>query len=390
MKSGWRLRWLVVGAWCLVLVGTNAFAADTLKVGLAGATPGSIARVPVYIRDASGTPLGKDRNARIQSIRFRVLFSNPELVQGCKTTQFPDCQITFTPGGVLSGLEPFVNEISTGATSMAVHLGYDRDTAPIPFVLDQAAPGDLIGHIEARIAEGVFLGDEIVFTLDPAEEKTVLADNLDAGTTKETFGAGLLLFGGKITISECTAAPTAADVDMTWSGGCAAPTTTCSAGAAISFQAVALNGYTFRSCDTVIWHIGDQGFAEGQTSSLVVGTPGIYNISMQVKNPSGEVTVTRQFTMLGACRCTAMIPASATALSPVEFAVAVSDCAPSGYQWNFGDAVTAATTLPFVSHTYLAPGSYPWTLGVLNSAGGCELAGTIVVVERTKRRAVGK
>ena len=57
--------------------------------------------VPVYIRDVSGTPLGKDQPAgsKIQSISIRVTYAPAAAVQS----------VTFSRAGITAGLTPVSN-----------------------------------------------------------------------------------------------------------------------------------------------------------------------------------------------------------------------------------------------------------------------------------------
>src|SRR5438270_7378303 len=98
-----QLALIVVAVACSIPA-TASTAVDTLTIGSSAARAGSIALVPVYIRDAVGTALDVGTSAHIQAIAFRAVFTKPELVAGCSTTTFPDCQISFTPAGVLAGL----------------------------------------------------------------------------------------------------------------------------------------------------------------------------------------------------------------------------------------------------------------------------------------------
>ena len=390
MNSRRRLSWLVVFAGWIALAQPDAcLAADTLKIGNAGALPGGLARVPVFIRDASGTALNRD-GTPIQSIRFRVIFTHPELIEGCKTTQFPDCEMTFIPGGVLAGLTPSAQNITTGATSMVVQYAYDQTTAPIPFHLDQAAPGDSIGFIEARISASASLGEEIDFTVDVTAEATALSNA--SGTISETFNAGLLIFGGTIKVSECTTAPTSENVAMNWSSdGCAAGSN-CTLGANVAFHASGVGDYTLQSCDVVTWDFGDGASESGQSTTHKFTTAGVHPVVMTVTNPSGTTTITQVFVIKPAiepCRVTPIVPAKAVTSAPIEFAVAFTNCVPLEYRWEFGDG-SRLTTLSPASHTYAAAGIYQWSLAVITEDDQYDFDGTITVLQDVKRRAVRK
>lgn len=274
-------------------------ATDVLSFGSASAAPGTVARMPVYIRDVSGTSLGMDRVARIQSIRFGATFTNSTLVVGCSNSPFANCQMTFTPAGVLAALTPTSFNIATGTNTITVRYTFDDSAQPIHYTLDAAAPGDLIGYIEMAITKSAPLGAVIAFTISPSANVTGLADNLPSGTVSETVGGELTVIGGQATISECTIAPTAANVSMTWSGGgCSSPNTTCPSRAPIIFTAIAMDNYTFHDCDLIIWDFGDGHFASGRTIVQTFVNFGTYFVRMAVINPAGTVIIQKTFTAL--------------------------------------------------------------------------------------------
>lgn len=81
--------------------------------------------------------------------------------------------------------------------------------------------------------------------------------------------------------------------------------------------------------------------------------------------------------------CTATVPSSGTAGTPVGFQSAVATtppgCAVPSYDWNFGDG-SAHSTEQNPSHTYAAGGSYTWTLTASGSpASPCSESGTVAV-----------
>ncbi|MFL6245452.1 MAG: PKD domain-containing protein [Thermoanaerobaculia bacterium] len=375
--------WFATFGWVSVCL-----ASDTITVGIAGVTAGQVARVPVYIRDVAGTALGMDQEARIQSIYFRVLFNNPQLIEGCKTTQFPDCQITFVPAGVLTGLTPAEQTLSVGATSMAVRYLFNPATSPIPFSLNKTAPGDLIGYIEAKVVESVVQGDRINVEFDPEAESTSLSDS--DGVPTEVVGSGLLLFGGTITVSECTTAPNAADVTFTTSGGG-------TAGVPINFQAVASNGYTFHDCDTVTWHFAGQGSATGLTATHTFASAGTFAVAMTVENPSGSVTITRQIVVtpeLGSCSpppsssnlSMTLSGGCGTASSPCQVSTPITFTAVAfGYtfqacdtvRWSFSDDTNFIGNS--ITKTFTQSGSANVTMTLSNASGNVSITRGITI-----------
>src|SRR5688500_16715791 len=95
------LRW----ARCALLFGAapSEFAEDELVLGSPlPAAPGEVVRVPVFLRDVAGTPLGAGGLAPIQWIDLSITHSHPHLVVGCLGTTYPNCDLQFEAAGILA------------------------------------------------------------------------------------------------------------------------------------------------------------------------------------------------------------------------------------------------------------------------------------------------
>jgi uncharacterized protein YjdB len=184
----------------------SVFAADVVTVGTVTAS-GNTVDVPIYILDASGTPLGTDRPAgsRIQSLSIKVDYSPSAAVQS----------VTFERAGVTAGLNPTseFKPSSPGSTSLLVT--FQEGTNPIPFGLNAPAPGDLIAHLVFTLAASATPGSSINLTLDSA--LTQLTDSGGTAATKETTTNGeLALVDGRIDIPTLSVSllPTSRDVPL--------------------------------------------------------------------------------------------------------------------------------------------------------------------------------
>jgi len=165
-------------------------ASDGLTVGTLTATSGSVAAVPVYVRDISGSPLGMDQSAanRIQGIGFKITYSPTSAVSGA----------TFARGGVLQGLTPLYETVLTPPGAVGYVGSFAQSTNPIPFDLNAAAPGNLIGYLNVTIPQGVATGTVITLTMEP--ETATLSNQ--GGTVTETGNNGkLAITNGTITIA---------------------------------------------------------------------------------------------------------------------------------------------------------------------------------------------
>jgi hypothetical protein len=165
-------------------------ASDVLTVGTLSAPSGSVAAVPVYVRDVAGTPLGMDQAAvnRIQGVGFKIVYSPASAVS----------LVTFTPAGVLQGLTPLYQTVLTPAASIGVVGSFAQSTNPIPFALNAAAPGSLIGYLNVTIAQSVSAGTTIALAAEPV---TATLSN-QAGTVIETGNNGkLAVINGAITVT---------------------------------------------------------------------------------------------------------------------------------------------------------------------------------------------
>jgi hypothetical protein len=164
-------------------------ASDVLTVGTISAQRGTVAAVPVYVRDVSGTPLGMDQVAanRIQGLGFKVTYSPAASVSAA----------TFVPGGALQGLTPLYSTVLTPPGAVGYVGSFAQSTNPIPFVLDAAAPGTLIGYLNITIPQSASAG-AITLTVDA----TNAALSNQAGTVIETGNNGkLTVVSGGINVS---------------------------------------------------------------------------------------------------------------------------------------------------------------------------------------------
>ncbi|MEA2343584.1 MAG: hypothetical protein QOF63_1753 [Thermoanaerobaculia bacterium] len=352
---------------------------DALTIGSAGATAGSVAKIPVYIRDAHGTPLGMDQSARIQTIQFTATFTNPAFVAGCTGGRFPNCQMTFLPDGVLASLTPSTVAISSGVNFISVKLIYDRVSHPaIQYTLDAPEPGNLIGYIELVVDAKAPPGAGIAFTIVTDSDLTSLSDSASGVTASEKVGSGLTVRGGKLAVSDCTTSPDTAPLAIKWSGACETPAATCPAAGQIAFSAASTDDrYTYRDCDDVTWNFGDGGKASGLTASHTYAGPGTFKVQMTVTNPAGTQTVEKIFTII--CDCFTSVPSSWDLFIPLTFSSFAPGCGIASVQWKFsgGPSLTGTT----VTKVFSTAGLYSWEMTLFFASGGppCVRNGTIFV-----------
>ncbi|HEX8407686.1 MAG TPA: hypothetical protein VF883_02400 [Thermoanaerobaculia bacterium] len=165
-------------------VAPAAGAKDVLSLVSVSAPVGTV-RVPVYVRDVAGSPLGVDRPAtqRIQALGFRVTFAPASAVTAA----------SFTPAGVLAGSPLFEESYDAAYVVSFAEAGH-----ALSFTPDGAAPGNLIGYLDVTTSSALSPGTAITMTVDPA---TATLSN-QAGTIVETFANRMLaLQNGTITVT---------------------------------------------------------------------------------------------------------------------------------------------------------------------------------------------
>lgn len=164
------------------------------------ARPGTVVRVPVFIRDTSGTPLGVDQPAgsRIQAFSFRI---TPTPASAIATDGSGNLLVTISAAGLTSPLgAPTFQTTTRTATSFGYVVSYDGTTQAIPFTLGAAAPGNQVAEIAITLASDVPLGTSIALTVDPSSAVTLLSNQ--AGTTSESVGNGLTVVSGCAVVSQ--------------------------------------------------------------------------------------------------------------------------------------------------------------------------------------------
>lgn len=190
-KAQWiRINLVVLSLVCGLGTAATSLAqspADVVTVGSVTSSSSVIA-VPVYIRDLSGTPLGVDQPAgsKIQAFSIKVDYAPTAPVQS----------VTFTRAGITQSLTPTFENSPSSPGSVSLLATFDETTNPIPFTLNGAAPGNLIGQLNVHIAPGTPVGTVINLTLD----STLTQLSNEGGTTTETVPlTNLTLVNGSIT-----------------------------------------------------------------------------------------------------------------------------------------------------------------------------------------------
>jgi len=175
----------------LAAVPAMAQTADTVTVGTVSlASAGSTVDVPVFIRDASGTPLGLDQppGSRIQSYSLTVNYAPASAVQS----------VTFTRAGITAPLTPAFESSPSAPGTISLIDVFQESTNLIPFTLNGAPPGNQVGVLHVTIAPTATVGTTIALTLDP----TLTQLSNQAGTTSETVTNGsLTLVNGAIVVT---------------------------------------------------------------------------------------------------------------------------------------------------------------------------------------------
>jgi hypothetical protein len=164
---------------------------DTVTISTVTGPLGSVIDVPVYIRDASGTPLGLDQppGSRIQSYSIKVNYSPASSVQA----------ISFSRAGITSSLTPTFENSPASAGSISLLDTFQESTNLIPFTLDGALPGNQVAHLLVTLSPSAPVGSTITLTLDPT--LTELTDEAgDPGTVETVTNGRLGLVNGAITV----------------------------------------------------------------------------------------------------------------------------------------------------------------------------------------------
>jgi len=164
---------------------TPAAAQDSVTIQSVNATSNTV-DVPVYIRDASGTLLGRDQPAgsRIQAFTIKVAYSPASAVQS----------VTFTRAGITAGLSPAFESSPSLAGSITLIEQFNESSNLIPFNLNAPLPGDQVAHLVFTLSSSAAPGSSISLNIDSATE----LDN-QGGTQTETAGS-LTLANGAINI----------------------------------------------------------------------------------------------------------------------------------------------------------------------------------------------
>jgi hypothetical protein len=152
--------------------------ASALEVDRIAASAGATVRVAVRVRDATGTPLGAERQAgaRVQGLAFRVQFLPADAVTYAVVRRT----------GAAAPLTALFEAAARPASGIAYLAAFDERNAALPL-----APGGgarAVAELELTLAADLAPGTRVELRLDPAA--TALSNQ--AGTVSETPGNGWL------------------------------------------------------------------------------------------------------------------------------------------------------------------------------------------------------
>jgi len=192
MQSLFRLSFALVvvcGLWWAAPAAAQAL--DTVTVGTV-VTNGPVIVVPVYVRDAAGTPLGIDQpfGSRIQAFSLKVDYPVSPFITG----------VTFTRAGITAPLTPTFESSPSAAGTISLLMTFDETTNLVPFVSNAALPGNQVGQLTFTFSPSTPPGTVVPLTLDAA--LTQLSN--EGGTTTEE-GVTLLRVPGSVTVLQATA-----------------------------------------------------------------------------------------------------------------------------------------------------------------------------------------
>jgi len=346
-------RWALCAL--LMTAAASALAQDEIVLGSPpAAAPGEVVRVPVFLRDVAGTPVGAGA-APIQWLDLSITNSHPHLVVGCLGTTYPNCELGFEPAGVLAATP------ETSGTLINISSLYVRRIfgAPLSFT----GGLDLIGYIKLRLDPVRAPLDTVIrLQLDPA--KTFLANHDGTIVDKE-----LKLTDATITVSLCPDPPVAPTFDFLGpASGCNAAAPICRAGEDILFTSV-LN--PLDPCDTLTWTFGDGATATNVSSvrhRFTIPDPNevayaLYTVTATAARASGSESYMDFLLILPACSVVT-VPETGMAGTPVTF---TAETVPPGLavavSWKFGDGTTGVGNP--VQHTYQFGDTYLWEATVI-------------------------
>ena len=182
--------------------------ADIVTVGTVTAAPGATVDIPVYIRDASGTPLGLDQppGSRIQSYALKVNYSPASAVSA----------IIFTRGGITAPLTPLFESSPSAPGTVSLVDAFQESTNLVPFTVNAATPGNQVAVLHVSVSTLAPGGSTITLVLDST--LTQLA-NQDGTLTETTTAGSLLLANGAVNVTAPLTVPALSTWGMILLGG---------------------------------------------------------------------------------------------------------------------------------------------------------------------------
>ncbi len=200
--------------------------------------------------------------------------------------------------------------------------------------------------------------------------------NIPAGITLagETWRCDVYI-PGNYYVGQAYASISAAPLAL--SATCNATPTTGAAPLNVLFSATALGG---SGVYTYAWNFDDGTAGTGATNAHTYTVPAIYNSFLTIMDGTGAsvvancpaVTVTSgTHTLTVAFSYTPLAPAVNEVITFDGSASVDSLGHPLTYSWNFGDGITQSSgNSPIITHSYIAPGTYPVTLTVSDGPYG--------------------
>lgn len=348
-------------------------AQDAVTVGTVTAS-GNTADVPVYIRDISGTALGRDQAAgsKIQAFTIAVTYAPAASVQS----------VTFTRAGITAGLSPAFEQMPASSGSITLIEQFTESGNLIPFNLNAPPPGDQVAHLTFVLSPSAAAGSSITLTLNSSSTEL---DN-QGGTTIESPPGSLTLVNGAINIPQ------------------------------LSLSIFPLNR-TVNIADTTTFTVQtDRNVAADTTVSLSSSNPGIATVPSSVVIPAG--TSAAGFSATGVAAGSANInaalppanggatasafitvneppPQCATPNAPVINGPATAEVGKAyAITWavvsdatdylieestdpNFGTVVTTTTSNNSASFTHAAANRYYYRVRARNLSTGCSTSSAL-------------